>query len=121
MVDIPFSDIITVASIIVSVVVMYLSTKFVTKEDYKVDTAERLIWRAKAEDRIISLEKSSALSAQPLASMQASLSNIEAKMDKFLEAHLEIDARLTRMEAERDAKDRYRRGVPDTQPPYSKI
>ncbi len=99
-------DWIALASFLGTVVVILLATKFVTKKEYEANQQERQKWRDDMEKRVAIIEREAALIKQPLEAVENTLKSIDGKMERFLDAHQDMDSRLNRLEAQRDADDR---------------
>jgi hypothetical protein len=83
--DISFGDVLTGISLLTGIGAALLSTRFVTKDDYKEDTNDRLKWREAIEKRIVDLETRTQLSAQPIQSMSESLKSIVDGLARFVD------------------------------------
>lgn len=134
-IDFSLGDIATAVTVVGTVLLALLSTRFVTKSEFEKFVSE---WKSdrRAEnaaveaslttlrEKISALETKSLLAAQPLEVITSALKRIEAQMGEFLAYHRELENRVAKLEAARMIADATRKNriVADdeTRPPMNR-
>ena len=100
-----WTQLLNFAPYVVTIVLLLLSTQFVTKKEFLSNKTKRDSYVSLMEKRIAELETQAKLAAQPLLQMVESLKRIETRLDQVLKSHDDLEKRVLGIEIERRLKN----------------
>lgn len=96
--SIEWSEVVTYLPLIGTVILLLLSTQFVTKQEFVLHKSKRDNWCNVLEKRIIELETANKLATQPMSQVLEKLSNIHTTLSTLVEHITSLEKRVMTLE-----------------------